>query len=71
MSETKFTPEQAESDRKLYARSMIRGDSNSAIQIEKSWGLYGYSPEIVSTVLACVGTGLPLDAAIDEALGAE
>lgn len=69
MNELKATPGQAESDRKLYARSMIRGDVSSSIEIEKRWGLFGYTPEIVSTVLACVATGLPLDAAIDEATG--
>lgn len=63
---TQHTPEQAASDLKRYARSMIRGDDIAA-DIEKQWGLYGYPPEIVSTVLACVATGLPLDAAIDEA----
>ena len=58
------TAEQAASDLKRYARSMIRGD-DTAGDIE-AWGLYGYPPEIVSTVLSCVATGLPLDAAIHE-----
>ena len=61
------TPRQAESDLKRYARSLRTGDHYSASSIERRWGLYGYTPEIVSTVLACVSTGLPLDAAIDEA----
>ena len=69
MNARKFTPEQAESYRKLYAHAMVRGDDVLAATIEKRWGLYGYAPEIVSTVFACVATGLPLDAAIDEATG--
>lgn len=69
MSTGNLTPQRAESDRKVYARAMIRGDDASVTNIEKQWGLYGYTPEIVSTVLACVATGLPLDAAIDEATG--
>lgn len=71
MSDAKLTPGQAESDRKLYVRAMIRGDVDTAINIEQKWGLYGYTPEIVSTVLTCVATGLPLDAAIDEATGCD
>jgi hypothetical protein len=63
----KFTPAEAESDLTQYARAMRTGNDSRASDIEVRWGLYGYNPEIVSTVLACVATGLPLDAAIDEA----
>ncbi|QIM51584.1 hypothetical protein [Hydrogenophaga crocea] len=63
------TPAQAESDRKRYARALRIGDHYLAASIERRWGLYGYAPETVSTVLACVSTGLLLDAAIDEATG--
>ena len=62
-----FTPEQAQSDIKQYARALRTGNDRKATDIEIEWGLYGYTPEIVSTVLACVATGLPLDAAISEA----
>lgn len=61
------TPETAESDLKRYGRALRTGNHHAASVIEKSWGLYGYPPEIVSTVLACVATGLPLEAAIEEA----
>lgn len=64
------TPSQAESDLTQYARALRTGNDRKAVDIEVGWGLYGYSPQIVSTVLACVATGLPLDAAIDEATGA-
>lgn len=69
MNSTQLTPEQAKSDRKLYTRAMIRGDDVSASDVEKRWSLYGYTPEIVSTVLDCVATGLQFDAALDEATG--
>lgn len=63
-------PEKAREDLKHYARAMRTGNDTKAAGIEQEWGLYGYTPEIVSTVLACVATGLPLDAAIDEVTGA-
>ena len=61
------TPASAEHDLTQYARALRTGRHSMAEQIEVKWGLYGYTPEIVSTVLACVATGLPLDAAIEEA----
>ena len=61
------SPSMAESDLKQYGLAMRRGNGAMAAAIEQLWGLYGYTPEIVSTVLSCVATGLPLDAAIDEA----
>lgn len=63
------TPEQAQEAIRRYGRAMRAGDDVRASRIEKEWGLYGYTPEIVSAVLACVATGLPLDAAINEATG--
>jgi len=66
MSE-QHTPEQAAADMRRYARALRSGSYVSAAYIEHAWGLYGYSPEIVSTVLSAVATGLPLEAAIDEA----
>lgn len=65
------TPELARGDLARYGRAMRTGSFQTAVEIEKSWGLYGYPPEIVSTVLSCVATGLPLDAAIAEATGQE
>lgn len=70
MSAEKLSAAAAESDATQYARAMRTGNDARAVEIEVRWGLYGYTPEIVSTVLACVATGLPLDAAIDEATGA-
>lgn len=63
----KHTPSDAESDLTAYARAMRTGNDARAADIEVRWGLYGYTPQVVSTVLGCVATGLPLDAAIDEA----
>ena len=54
-------------DMRKYARSVRMGNHDEAVMIEKAWGLYGYSPEIVSTVLSCVATGMDIDAAIEEA----
>jgi hypothetical protein len=67
MTKDRLTPELAESDLKRYARALRQGSIDTAIDIERAWGLFGYTPEIVSTVLACVATGLPLESAIDEA----
>lgn len=64
-----LTPELAQSALKRYARAIRTGNDATATDIEHEWGLYGYTPEIVSTVLSCVATGLPLDAAINEATG--
>ena len=57
----------ANHDLRQYARHLRTGSDASAAALEKKWGLYGYTPEIVLTVLSAVATGLPLDAAIDEA----
>lgn len=62
-----LTSEQATHDMKQYARWLRTDAHEKAVAIERRWGLYGYPPEIVSTVLACVATGLPLEAAINEA----
>lgn len=70
MSAAQHTPSAAEADLKQYARAMRTRNERRAADIEVHWGLYGYTPEIVSTVLGCVATGLPLDAAIREATGA-
>lgn len=64
-----LTEELAQSALKRYARALRTGNDTTAADIEQQWGLFGYTPEIVSTVLACVATGLPLDAAINEATG--
>jgi len=64
---TQNTPELARAAMQQYARCMRTGNWATAANIERHWGLYGYTPEIVSTVLACVATGLPLEAAINEA----
>ncbi len=61
------TAEQAASDARKYARALRSGNEAMAVQIERAWHLYGYTPEIVSTVLSAVATGLPVEAAIDEA----
>lgn len=63
------TPEQARVSLIAYGRAMLTSNFSKAIEIEDDWGLYGYPPEIVSTVLSRVATGLPLDAAINKATG--
>lgn len=35
-----------------YATALMRNDSAAAVSIEKKYGLYGMSPEQVSTILA-------------------
>lgn len=60
------TPENAARDLSQYGRALRRADYERCGAIEKRWDLYGYSPEVVSVVLGCVATGLPLDAAIRE-----
>lgn len=67
MSAELLTSYEAESDLKAYARAMRTGNHTRAVDIEQRWGLYGYTPEIVSTVLSCVATGLSLGGAISEA----
>lgn len=64
---SELTASVAKSDLRQYGRAMLIGSAAAAIAIEKRWGLYGYTPEIVSTVLSCVATGLPIEAAIEEA----
>ena len=65
---TKHTPEQARSDLSSYARAMRIGNHTAATRIEEAWDLFGCPPEIVSEILACVATGLPLDAAHREVM---
>ena len=57
----------ANHDMHRYARALRTGIHENAVQIEMKWGLYGYSPEVVSTVLSCVATGLSLESAINVA----
>lgn len=61
------TPEAATSDLSRYGRALRTNNITAAVAIERAWGLYGYTPQIVCTVLGCVATGLPLDAAIEVA----
>ena len=53
---------EVEADIKAYARSMIDGDHVAGARIEKKYGLYGATPEYVSTALAQM---------LDEDLGPE
>lgn len=70
MSAELFTSSDARHDLAQYARAMRTGNHSKAVEIEERWDLYGYPPEIVSTVLACVATGLSLEGAIAEATDA-
>ena len=59
------TQEDAEEDLALYSKLMASGNVSACIQIEKRWGLYGYPPSFVSSVLARVADGESLDKAIE------
>ena len=59
----------AAADLKAYVALMRNPDALDAfIAIEKAWDLYGYTPEIVCTVLNSVAGGMGFDAALDAAL---
>jgi len=59
----------ADADLKAYVALMRNPDALDAfIAIEKAWDLYGYTPEIVCTVLSSVAGGMGFDAALDAAL---
>jgi len=45
-------------DALAYAKHHVAGDTNACIAIEKKYGLFGLSPEQVSTMLAEMGMGL-------------
>lgn len=60
----------ADADLKAYVALMRNPDALDAfIAIEKAWDLFGYTPEIVCTVLSSVAGGQGFDAALDAALG--
>jgi len=67
MADAQHAPAQAATDARRYARALRTGNEAMAVQIERAWKLYGYTPEVVSDVLGAVATGLPFDAALDEA----
>ncbi len=57
----------AQDSLKHYARALRTGNRTLAVEVEYTWGLYGYSPEVVSDVLSAVASGLPLATAIRQA----
>lgn len=62
----------AEADLKAYAHNLARfGGEACCLAIEEAWGLAGYPPEIVSTVLAAVADGEGVDSALLKALEAQ
>lgn len=56
--------EHAKSDMQSYMRCLITGNTSGCVAIEKRWYLYGYPPEMVSSVLAKVAGGMSVDDAI-------
>lgn len=60
----KVTAQLAIADSVAYGAAMRRDDLNACIAIERRWGLFGYPPEMVSTVLSAVAAGQDLDIAI-------
>lgn len=59
----------AQADLTEYVRLMRNPDALDAfIAIEKAWNLFGYTPEVVCTVLGSVADGQGFDAALDAAL---
>lgn len=48
---------EAIADRDAYSKALIRNDLHTCVDIEQRYGLYGYSPELVSVGLnaACEG----------------
>jgi len=58
----------AEADLKAYAHNLARnGGEDCCLAIEEAWGLAGYPPEIVTSVLAQVAEGETLGTAIAKA----
>ncbi len=62
-----LTALRAQDSLKHYARALRTDNHTLALEVEATWGLYGYSPEFVSDVLGAVASGLPLDAAVRKA----
>ena len=56
------------SELKQYAAAMRNGDHDTCIAIEERHGLYGYPPELVSTVLASIDKDAEI-ARLRDALG--
>lgn len=54
-----------------YAQAMRRNDLHACTAIEQRYGLYGYPPEMVSTVLSSVARGQDLDIAVAACLEPE
>lgn len=60
-----MSTEQARADQKAYVAAMVADKLHAAIAIEKRYGLFGYSPEIVSVGLAAACDGKDVQAAVD------
>lgn len=68
MPETDLS-EQAANDLRRYVAATVKHDGyNTLVAIEQDWGLYGYPPAIVTSVLLAVSDGTDFDAALDFAL---
>lgn len=63
--------DQARTDAARYAANLARPDGwETCASIEQDWALYGYPPEVVSTVLAAVADGEDFATAESRALQA-
>lgn len=61
--------EQADIDRRSYAKAMIDGHNHICIEIENAYGLQGYSPDIVSSCLNEAAAGRSIDQYLKEFIG--
>lgn len=67
-----FSKDQCEQDLQRYMDAMMQHNGwQSALAIERRYGLDGYPPDIVSGALAAGARGEDMDAWIDNKLGNE
>lgn len=60
--------DQARADLVAYAKTLITGNTDAAIRIEKRYGVFGYPPQIVSIALQAAAEGRDHMEAVDEYL---
>jgi hypothetical protein len=63
--------DEAAEDLDLYCKLLAANNVHACLQIEKRWGLDGFPPNVVSSVLSRVADGDSLDEAIDDVLGVQ
>jgi hypothetical protein len=68
VTDTETTRDTARADLVAYAKSLVTGNTEAAIRIEKRWDLFGYPPQIVSIGLHAAAEGKDHMQAVDEYL---